>query len=125
MRSQLSPLTAAEQRVAAQNAFMISRFLAANRLPINDWYDVVAFRYLRTVKRWFSCPELYHYEFSTLAWQAMSSAVYNERRKQRHQIQTISLDDVIPSTDGMTWAEMVTEDNLNYIPYLREREEVY
>lgn len=120
MRMQLSPLTAAEQTVAAQNAYMIQRFLAANRLPLDDWYDVVVFRYLLTVKKGFARPELYKYEFSTLAWQGMSSAVNNERRKQSRRIQTISLDEAIPGTDGLTWAEIVTEDNLEYIPYLRE-----
>lgn len=120
MRMQLSPLTAAEQAVATQNAYMISRFLAANRLPVDDWYDVVVFRYLLTVKKWFARPELYKYEFSTLAWQGMRSAVDSERRKQRRRIQTVSLDEVIPGTDGFTWADIVTEDNLEYIPYLRE-----
>lgn len=120
MRLQLSPLTAAERCVAAQNAYMIPRFLASRKLPLDDWYDVVVFRYLLTVKRWFACPELYKYEFSTIVWRAMSSAVGHEREKQRRRIQTISLDDVIPGTDGITWGEMVTEDNLEYIPYLRE-----
>lgn len=120
MRMQLSPLTAAEQSVAAQNAYMIFRFLAANRLPADDWYDVVVFRYLLTVKNWFARPELYKYEFSTLAWQGMRSAVDSERRKQRRRIQTVSLDEEIPGTDGFTWADMVTTDNLEYIPYLRE-----
>lgn len=118
MRLQLSPLSPAEQAVAAQNAYMISRFLAANRLPADDWWDVVVFRYLLTVKNWFSRPELYKYEFSTLAWQGMRSAVDNERRKQSRRIQTISLDEVIPGTEGLTWADMVTEDNLDYTPYL-------
>ena len=118
MRMQLSPLTPAEQTVAAQNAYMISRFLAANRLPADDWWDVVVFRYLLTVKNWFTRPELYKYEFSTLAWQGMRSAVDNERRKQSRRIQTISLDEVIPGTEGLTWADMVTEDNLDYTPYL-------
>ncbi len=120
MRMQLSPLTPAEQTVAAQNAYMISRFLAANRLPTDDWYDVVVFRYLLTVKKWFARPELYKYEFSTLAWQAMRSAVGHEREKRHRRIQTISLDEAIPGTDGLTWGDMVTEDNLDYIPYLRE-----
>ncbi len=120
MRLQLSPLSPAEQAVAAQNAYMISRFLAANRLPADDWWDVVVFRYLLTVKNWFTRPELYKYEFSTLAWQGMRSAVDNERRKQSRRIQTISLDEVIPGTEDLTWADMVTEDNLDYIPYLRK-----
>jgi len=48
----------------------------------------------------------------------MRSAVDNERRKQSRRIQTISLDEVIPGTEGLTWADMVTEDNLDYTPYL-------
>ena len=48
-----------EREVAERNAYMIPRFLAANRLPADDWYDVVVFRYLLTVKKWFACPELY------------------------------------------------------------------
>ena len=48
----------------------------------------------------------------------MSSAIDNERRKQKRRIQTISLDEVIPGTEDLTWADMVTEDNLAYIPYL-------
>ncbi len=118
MKTQLRPLSPIEREVAERNAYMISRFLAANRLPADDWWDVVVFRYLLTVKNWFTRPELYKYEFSTLAWQGMRSAVDNERRKQSRRIQTISLDEVIPGTEGLTWADMVTEDNLDYTPYL-------
>lgn len=84
---------------------------------MDDWFDVVVFRYLLTVKKWFARPELYKYEFSTLAWQGMSSAVNNERRKQSRRIQTTSLDEVIPGTEGLTYAETVTAANLDYIPY--------
>lgn len=117
MRMRLSPLTTAEQQVAAQNAYIINRFLSANRLPAEDWYDVVVFRYLLTVKRWFAQPDLYRYNFNTLAWNAMRSAVGHERDKRR-QMETVSLDDPVPGTDDLTWADLVTEKNLEYIPYL-------
>ena len=117
MKTQLSPLTPAERNIAAENARLISAFLAANRLPADEWYDVVVFRYLLTVKAWFARPELYRYKFSTLAWRGMRSAVDNERRKQSRRIQTISLDEVVPGTDGVTYAEVVTAANLDYIPY--------
>ena len=77
------------------------------------------FRYLLTVKNWFSRPDLYKYEFSTIAWRAMASAVHNERQKQSRRIQTISLDDPIPGTDGLTWGDIITEDNQNYSIYAR------
>ena len=119
MLAQLSPLTLAEQAVAEQNFSLVFRFLRAQRLPIDEWFDIVIFRYLLTVKNWFSRPELYKYEFSTIAWRAMSSAVYNERKKQGRRIQTISLDEPIPGTDGLTWGDIITEDNQNYSIYAR------
>ena len=117
MKTQLRPLSPIEREVAERNAYMISQFLAANRLPADDWWDVVVFRYLLTVKNWFARPKLYRYEFSTLAWQGMRSAVYNERKKQSRRIQAVSLKEVIPDTNGLTYAETVTAVNLAYIPY--------
>lgn len=114
-----SPLTPAEQAVATQNFTLVFRFLQTQRLPVDDWFDVVIFRYLRTVKSWFSRPDLYKYEFTTIAWRAMNSAVSNERKKQSRRIQTISLDDPIPGTDGLTWGDVVTEENQNYSIYTR------
>lgn len=119
MSAKLSPLTPAEQAVAEQNITLVFRFLRAQRLPMDDWFDVVVFRYLLTVKKWFSRPDLYKYEFSTIAWRAMSSAIHNERQKQSRRIQTISLDDPIPGTDGLTWGDIITEDNQNYSIYAR------
>ena len=101
MPAQLSPLSPAEQAVAEQNFSLVFRFLRKQQLPVDDWFDVVIFRYLLTVKNWFSRPDLYKYEFSTIAWRAMASAVHNERQKQSRRIQTISLDDPIPGTDGL------------------------
>ena len=44
----------------------------------------------------------------------MRSAVSNEKRKQARRIKTVSLDDPIPGTDGMTWADIITEEHLVY-----------
>lgn len=92
MRASLSPLSPAEQILAEQNFYMVNRFLSSQRLAPDEWFDVVIFRYLFTVKNWFRRPELYKYEFSTIVWKAMSSAVHNERQKQDRRIKTISLD---------------------------------
>jgi hypothetical protein len=119
MRASLSPLSPAEQTLAEQNFYMVNRFLSAQRLSSDEWFDVVIFRYLLTVKNWFRRPELYKYEFSTIVWKAMSSAVHNERQKQDRRIKTISLDAPIPGTDGLTWGDIVTEDNQNYSIYAR------
>ena len=120
MRTALKPLTSEERAVAEQNYWIVGSFLKAQRLPQDEWFDVVIFRYLLTVEKWFRQPELYRYEFTTIAWNAMRSAVGNERRKQGKQIKTVSLDDPIPGTDGLTYGDIITEDNLNYTPYFTE-----
>lgn len=114
----LRPLTAAERTVAERHAGMVDRFLARNKLPADDWYDVVVFGYLLAVEKWFRRPELYVYAFSTIAWQTMRSTVGNERRKQERRIKTISLDDLIPGSDDITYADIITEKNLDFIPYI-------
>ena len=74
----------------------------------------MAFGYLLAVKKWFSRPDLYQYEFSTIAWASMRSAVSSERRRRARRIKTVSLEDLIPGTDGMTWADIITEKHLIY-----------
>lgn len=116
----LRPLTPAEADVAERNHYLVYKFLRARGLSPDEWYDVVVFRYLQTVIKWFEKPELYVYEFSTVAFRGMDSAVYCERKKRERRISAISLDETIPGTDGMTWEEIITEENLNYTPYLTE-----
>lgn len=116
-RMMLEPLSPAERSVAEENHYLVERFLSSRKLPSDEWYDVVVFRYLWAVELWFRRPDLYRYKFSTIAWKNMSSAVYNERQKQNRRIRTVSLDDVIPGSDGMTFGETVTAENLEFIPY--------
>ena len=111
MPAKLHPLSPAEQAVAEQHFSLVFRFLRTQRLPVDDWFDVVIFRSLLTLQNWFRRPDLYRYEFSTIAWRNMASAVNNERQKQGRRIQAVSLDDPIPGTDGLTWGDVITEDN--------------
>ena len=111
-RQRLSPLSPAEQDVATRHCQMIDRYIVQRALPKDEYYDVVAFGYLLAVKKWFSRPDLYQYEFSTIAWASMRSTVSNERRKRARRIKTVSLEDPIPGTYGMTWADIITEKHL-------------
>lgn len=120
MRTALRPLTPEERAVAQNNYWMVDNFLQAQRLPKDEWWDVIIFRYLLTVERWFRQPELYKYGFYTCAWNAMRSAVGNERKKQDRRIKTVSLDEPVPGTDGLIYSDIITESNLNYIPYITE-----
>ena len=50
----------------------------------------------------------------------MSSALHHEREKERRRIKTVSLVDIIPGSEDLTWGDIVTEANMNFTPYLTE-----
>lgn len=114
-RMQYTPLTQEEREFAADNHYMVERYLRMKKLQFDEWYDVVVFRYLLSVKRWFADPELRKWKFSTIAYKAMWSAVGNERKSMDRRIKTISLDRVIDGTEGLRLIDTITEDNLNLI----------
>ena len=109
-----TPLTVEEQQFATDNHYLVYKYLRLRKLPPDDWYDVVIFRYLRSVKRWFAYPELHEHNFEIVAFYAMRSAVGHEMDKQKRRIQTVSLDDPIPGTEGLTYADMVNYNNARY-----------
>lgn len=112
---QYTPLSPEEQFFAEKHHDLIGRFLRNQNLPEDEWYDVVIFRYLHSIKKWFQRPELHRYKFSTIAWDAMKSAVYNEREKQKRRIQPISLETIIPGTEDRTLMETITYDDMQYL----------
>lgn len=98
-------LTPEEADFSEEHLSLVWWFLNENSLPEADWFDVVIFRYLLTVKRWFTCPELHRYSFTTLAVSAMRSAVHTERRKQSGTPQILSLDAPYKGTYGAPLGE--------------------
>ena len=100
-------LTQEEADFSAENLSLVWWFLDKHKLSAADWFDVVIFRYLLTIKRWFTFPELQKYSFSTLAVAAMRSAVNTERCKQAKRPPTISLDAPYKGTYGEPLIEYV------------------
>ena len=109
------PMTDEERKFAEENLYLVFKYLKQRHLSPDEWFDVVIFRYCRSVKRWFAIPELHQYKFSTIAFWAMRSAIGHEIERRNRRLMTFSLDEVIPGTDGLTYADVVTEENLNYI----------
>lgn len=93
-------LTQEEADFSAEHLSIVWWFLHEYKLPAAEWFDVVIFRYLLTVKRWFTLPELHKYSFTTLATAAMRSAVNTERRRQARHPQMLSLDAPYKGTYG-------------------------
>ncbi len=101
------PLSNEEQKFAEIHHNIVLGFLKKKELSYEDWYDVVVFGYLRAVKKWFARQDLHIYSFSTIAYAAMRTNVGNELAKQKHQ--PLSLDNVIPGTDGITYMDILCD----------------
>lgn len=117
-RTQYTPLTEEEQQFAAENHYIVEKFLRCRGLQKSEWYDVVIFRYLLSVKKWFQRPELHRWEFAAIAFNDMRSAVWCERDKQGRRIQTVSLDGLVPGTEDLKLIDTITEDNLKFVLYV-------
>lgn len=101
------PLTPKEAQFATDNINIVWRYLDSQGLNRAEWFDVVIFRYLLAVKRWFALPDLQQYKFITVAYKAMRSAVGHEWEKRAREPQTVSLYDVIPGTDDLMFIDTI------------------
>lgn len=119
-RVRLTPLTSEERAFAEENHDALDWCMKTQRLD-PDLYDVAAFGYLLAVKKWFARPDLQRWSFKTIVKQSVRSSVGNERKKQDRRIRTVSLDDVIPGTDDLTYGDTVTEENIRYLTGGKEK----
>ncbi len=70
------------------------KFLAAKHLPVEEYYDIVVFGYLRAVARYLSEEALQQYAFSTIAWRCMNADLRSHYRKlarKKRQAEVLSL----------------------------------
>lgn len=102
-----------EQVFAAENFHLIREYLNIRKLPYDEWFDVVIFRYLLSVKRWFAIPELHEHKFKTIAFYAMRSAIGHEYEKQKRRVKTISLCEIIPGTT-LTYEDTIADPKADF-----------
>lgn len=101
------PLTPEEAQFATDHINIVWWYLDQQGLDRAEWFDVVIFRYLLTVKRWLALPDLQQVKFVTVACSAMRSAIGNEREKQAKEPRSVSLYDVIPGTDNLQYIDTI------------------
>ena len=98
--AKLRPLTPWERDMAEEHHSLVLRFLQVHRLSMEDYYDVVIFRYLLAVENWSRRTSTIPGGFPAIAWAAMSIALTKEQERQRRIPQAVSLEEILPS-DGM------------------------
>ena len=92
-----------EQRKYAEDHHdLVDRFLRGNKLNRDEYYDTVVFGYLRAVQRYLTEAHLQQFAFSTIAWWAMRSNLYNKYRhnyRPKRYPMALSLDDYDTNSD--------------------------
>lgn len=111
-----TPLTNEERIFAAENAHLIDWYIKNHQLSYDEWYDVLAIVYLKSVKKWFVTPELHKYKFSTISEHALYYAVKKEYTNRKREVEMVSLFQIVPGWDeDITFMELITYENLNRI----------
>ena len=111
------PLTAEESAFAAENHNMIQKFLCVRRLPMDEYYDIIVFGYLRAVRKYLARPDLQQYKFSPIANRAMSCDLYHSneywnRAKRRGEVVPL-----LEETDSRDLMDTVAERVDNVIAF--------
>jgi len=96
MKANNTPLTKEQSDYAAEHHNLIYSYLNMRKLPVNKFYDIAVFGFLRAVRNYFEREDLREYKFSTIAYNCMRSDVGNYFRSlktQKRAANVISFDD--------------------------------
>ncbi|MCL1855873.1 MAG: sigma-70 family RNA polymerase sigma factor [Clostridia bacterium] len=130
----MTALTERDRQFADRHHDVVYRFLRSRGLSVNEYYDVVIFRYLGAVQRYLSEPELRQYKFDTIAWNAMRSALGHhfaaeKRRKALYVTDTCLVetaaayerDEDAETTSTLLWLEVAAHLTPSEIDMVRKR----
>lgn len=114
------PLTSEESAFAEKHHEVLLRYLRSHKLPVDEFYDVAVFGYLRAVRKYLARPELQQqYQFSTIARWAMSCDVHHsreywQRAKRKGEVRAFDED-----RDAVELRDTVTETLENVVDFER------
>ena len=103
----MKPLTPEQQAFAEEHHGLLLDFMAKHSLG-DDYYDLLANRYLKVVVRYLSEEALRKYSFSTVVWYHLRSELSNYARDQVGKLQEIPIEfyceipapEIVPIDDG-------------------------
>lgn len=113
-RVKLTPLTQEERMFSEENYPVLEWCIRINRID-QDYYDIAYLGYIHAVKKWYAREDLHRYSFKTIANAVIRTHISNEKKKEERRIQTISLEEVIPGIDGLTYGDTITEENIRFL----------
>ena len=109
------PLTLEQSKFAAEHHNLVYKFLQENHLPIDEFYDIVIFGYLKAVINYLTRAELQVYTFPTIGRKTMTQSLsdyFKEQQCQKRSAETLSIH-VGLHKDGLPLEETLSApDNL-------------
>ena len=88
------PLTPEQRQFAAEHHNLVYKFLHENHLPIDEFYDVIIFGYLKAVVNYLTREELQIYTFPTIGRKTMTQSLsdyFKEQQRQKRSTETLSI----------------------------------
>lgn len=108
-------LTEKQRRFAEKHHDVLENFLRYRRLPFDEYYDIVVFKFLRAVQQYDEREDLKKYSFETIAKNHMRSALGNYFRKkkgEKNKFVFLSFD--YPLTEsGLTFGDTIADDSVD------------
>lgn len=83
----MEPLTEEERAFSAdlENYNQFFKYMKINQLNQEEWYDILILHYLRAVKKYLNIPHLQQYEFGTVLFKTLDSAMSNHFKAMNTQ----------------------------------------
>lgn len=110
----MKPMTAEQRKLAEANHDLVGAFLRENKLPEEQFYDVVIFGYLCAVQQYCENPNLKKkYSLATLAWKKMKRELvhyYNYLGSDKRSYHTVSLHESICEGSDLCWEDVLHDD---------------
>lgn len=108
-------LTEGQEQFLAEHHYLVENFLKYRGLPMDEFYDVVIFRFMRAVKQYDERDDLKQYKFSTIANNAMRSALSNHFAKEKRRnkkVQILSLDYQFEDS-SLTLGDVISDERVD------------
>lgn len=105
-------LTENQRKFAEEQHSILEKFLQRKRLPFDEYYDVVVFRFLSAVQEFAGIEDLSVEDFEIIAVRHMQKALDNHFKKQKKEQKCLSLDYPIPKSK-MTFGDTIVSGNLD------------
>ena len=110
-------LTQEESDFAGAHHGLIWAYLRRAGLPEDEFYDIAVFGYLRAVRKYLARPELRRYQFSTIAFRAMSCDVHHSREYWTRAKRRAAVRQLNEDVDTETLRDPVQEHICNVISF--------